>query len=747
MQRSVAHVTAIDNEQEAMKLSPNTLRFVSLLISLLELEVALLDDCDSQTIAKICQGRVLPDTIRSETWQVLLDVKDMPSTVDPWTEIYDLPEQNIIRQDVQRLVEHLGNEEEDRLSIISDLESIITTYSKARDESYQEDNGWMDILQHLVTLKLPGQQLYNIFVRIMSCYIPKLNHKKMSPSHIFRILLLYHEPELCSFLDTKKITPDMYAVSWFKSLFAAQCDLTVTLALWDICIQRSNPFFIFYLGLVLLVNLKENILSVKDDKKSDIIELLLNAPCSLEFNDVEDLCALAAHYAIHTPHSFSTDYCSLLFRDVTSNHESIDINDLSQVLCLPVSAKEIIEKQDQNKVEGVQYFVVDCRPADQYNSGHLLTAFHLDASLMLQDPNAYMTAVQALFAAQKQAIDAGSDAGGEHLCFVGSGREEEDQYIHMVIASFLQKNLKYISIVINGYIALHEELIDDLVNKIADHSPQCCMICSPDMASSTTDSDDFNFIDKSNSLIGKLSSAVKSKSAEVKTKLVEYITNPVAGGTPVERHVSRTDKVGKRYRNAVAPVFSIGEDPEDDDNYQLMDEESAEIINISIWLKKPDVVDSFQCHEVKKNGYMYLRQEVDDYTKKGIEYSFAHSKSTAILSVDNASHVLVTFTHLFILRELEDQKGYAQIVDRRPLSTIVKITSKRKHPELITFKYGFVDDEDGFKITDIDRQEKHIYTYLKTYKYLKIFLIPNAGEATKLIKQQIFKQMEKSENK
>ena len=32
--------------------------------------------------------------------------------------------------------------------------------------------------------------------------------------------------------------------------------------------------------------------------------------------------------------------------------------------------------------EGVRYFVVDCRPAEQYNAGHLPIAFHLDANLV-----------------------------------------------------------------------------------------------------------------------------------------------------------------------------------------------------------------------------------------------------------------------------------------------------------------------------------------------------------------------------
>ncbi len=34
------------------------------------------------------------------------------------------------------------------------------------------------------------------------------------PFDLFRLLLLYHDPSLCSFLDTRKVTPDMYAKRW-----------------------------------------------------------------------------------------------------------------------------------------------------------------------------------------------------------------------------------------------------------------------------------------------------------------------------------------------------------------------------------------------------------------------------------------------------------------------------------------------------------------------------------------------------
>lgn len=59
----------------------------------------------------------------------------------------------------------------------------------------------------------------------------------------------------------------------------------------------------------------------------------------------------------------------------------------------------------------IRFFLVDCRPVEHYNAGHLPTAFHLDCNLMLQEPSAFATAVQGLLSAQKQAIAHNSTAG------------------------------------------------------------------------------------------------------------------------------------------------------------------------------------------------------------------------------------------------------------------------------------------------------------------------------------------------
>lgn len=44
----------------------------------------------------------------------------------------------------------------------------------------------------------------------------------------------------------------------------------------------------------------------------------------------------------------------------------------------------------------------------------------------------------------------------------------------------------------------------------------------------------------------------------------------------------------------------------------------------------------------------------------------------------------------------------AMVISRRPLKNIVKITSKKKMPEFITFKYG-TNEEEGMVVTDTER--------------------------------------------
>lgn len=68
----------------------------------------------------------------------------------------------------------------------------------------------------------------------------------------------------------------------------------------------------------------------------------------------------------------------------------------------------------------------------------------------------------------------------DHICFIGSGLEEDDSYMMMVISRFLHQNIKHISYVDGGYKALHTLLKDTKnLEKLSNHfNPVECRECN-----------------------------------------------------------------------------------------------------------------------------------------------------------------------------------------------------------------------------------------------------------------------------
>ncbi|XP_055364328.1 TBC1 domain family member 23 isoform X2 [Betta splendens] len=651
---------------------------------------------------------------KAKMWKIALNVSGKGDSLSPWDGVLDLPEQTLIHNRSQQLIDQLDVSEEERSDMVSDVESVITFYCKSRNITFTPELSWPHLLKPLLALHLPRSDLYNCFYAIMNKYIPRDCVPKGRPFHLYRLLLQYHEPELCSFLDTKKITPDSYAINWLGSLFSSHCLPDVTQTLWDSYLQQADPFLIFFLLLIILVNAKESILAQEADSKEDIIKMLEAFPSLLESEDIEDLFSLAQYYQSKTPLSLRKMNQNLFGSSLVALKE--EDTDLSQALCLPVSVPEILQA-NQLQQDGVRFFVVDCRPAEQYNAGHLSTAFHLDSDLMLQNPSEFALSVKSLLEAQKQSLESGSIASGEHLCFMGSGREEEDMYMNMVLAHFLQKNKEYVSIAKGGFMALQKHLVDmniegldsSYVHWIVSTSGSHSSLSSADGESLSSPGDSKGV----KSLVNKMTFALKSKSVNVKEKMISFIENTSAPVDRIsftlpwpekvipDRHVSSSDRVGKPYRG-VKPVFSIGDEEEYDtdeiDSSSMSDDDRKEIVNIQTWVNKPDVKHHIPCNEVKETGHMF------------------------------PSHLLVTATHMYCLREIASRKGFAYIQSRQALNSVVKITSKKKHPELITFKFGS-NNSTGVEISAVER-----------------YLIPNAGDATKVIKQQIMKVLDALES-
>ena len=73
-------------------------------------------------------------------------------------------------------------------------------------------------------------------------------------------------------------------------------------------------------------------------------------------------------------------------------------------------------------------------------------------------------------------------------------------------------------------------------------------------------------------------------------------------------------------------------------------------------------------------------------------------------------------TLLFVLREIDGRSGEGRVTARRTLSSVVKITSKKKHPDLITFKFGETLPDGDITINDIDRSVSFLKFIVKIFE-------------------------------
>ena len=119
----------------------------------------------------------------------------------------------------------------------------------------------------------------------------------------FRHLLLYHDPQLATFLDRADIGPELYASSWFLTLHANRCKFEVMLALWDQLFleAEAQPRLHYDVSLALLIAHR---VAVLKESNSNLPETLSKITLQSR-RDVSILCQRARSiYFEQTPRSF-----------------------------------------------------------------------------------------------------------------------------------------------------------------------------------------------------------------------------------------------------------------------------------------------------------------------------------------------------------------------------------------------------------------------------------------------------------
>ena len=321
---------------------------------------------------------------------------------------------------------------------------------------------------------------------------------------LFRHLLLYHDPQLCAHLDANEMGPELYASSWFITLYANRCKMEVVLYLWDIMLLEAatDPMLHYFVSLALLIANRAVVLKEPNVSLPEQLTKLTIA----NRKDAHTLVQRAKQLYRHNTSRSVRDK----LRHITHARISIDspaYTQLQQWQALHVSADEVVQHILQRGVAKVEsgssaqdskdeaaaggatstepddlkFFVLDCRPLPQYNSGHLPMSFHLDPEL-LEERRAEEL---------ERRLDALSGMRGCHLCFADATVDEE-QLDSSAEASnnapspqlaflslMLRRHFKYLSIITGGFAACHARILSvDRSSELIDHRPDDCLECN-----------------------------------------------------------------------------------------------------------------------------------------------------------------------------------------------------------------------------------------------------------------------------
>ncbi|KAM7543258.1 hypothetical protein Aperf_G00000008493 [Anoplocephala perfoliata] len=783
-----------------------------------ELEIALLKNAELAEVKSICQLRPVPSRLRRDLWRLCLAAESTSAGMSGFTDIYDLQFQEQLHSEcdtaaadvLTRISEASAPETElveelpTSVQLSSIFESVLTHFSQTYAIPFVPGNSWIQILSTLYVILRPSDRddLYLYFTSLYHRFIASGTKGSLHTCSAFRLLLQYHEPELCNFLDSHKLGPETYAKAWFESLFAGHLSDETLPAMWDIYFLLGEPQFGMLVALILLVNAKNSLMQkekvigqeVTEDtlvlgdsdyeavgdsepvippkSRDEILAELRALPHPMQSTDLSALVDITKVYARKTPNSFYTHYLPFLFGAPNPSTDGDRL--VNGALALLVSVEEVLSAAQSSfrapltvggeAEEFVRFLLVDCRPADQYNAGHLATAFYLDTELMLSNPPEFNTSVQVLLQTQKRGIASGSRAVGEHIVFMGSGRQAEDRVANMVIAHFLRLNTPYVSMVDGGYGAFHEALGPLEFNRLlVCHDEDFCFVCTsnrgqaairmaqkapPNRTVISSNIPRFApipplpYTQPIGAVFSKFSKFLRNSSPS-KTPQTKSTANPPTSVT------SQSASKSPSYRNTAA-VFSIDDnDDEDDESREFIlrhNQPGSLATSFSLGVpggNMPQIVNSL---DTCQPGQLISLRGCSNMP--GVKASF----DCTLIGLDEIPSypgvILVLEYTMVVVREREKQlfealgnfmqktflkksasnaaeseksslDGVVEVVF--PFNHLTKITSKKITPEIITF-HCIRPGEDLLS---------------ETQEAIRL-LIPKAGDAVKVIKDAVF---------
>ncbi|CAM9324613.1 unnamed protein product, partial [Choristocarpus tenellus] len=215
----------------------------------------------------------VPKSSRKDVWRLLLlgnlgpgGAKRRRSQVEEMlaldaailsTEL-NLENQRVVRVDVERTRPNLDQFKHPRVKNL--LARLLTHHCKVNGVGYKQ--GMHEVLAPFVALSDPEPPTSDIFMcygAFIEQFLPYAFNKDEEflslqiCFRLFRLLLLYHHPRLCRFLDQYQLQPELYATPWFLTLFASSLDLPRLFEIWDFYLCWGDPALHHFVVLAFVI--------------------------------------------------------------------------------------------------------------------------------------------------------------------------------------------------------------------------------------------------------------------------------------------------------------------------------------------------------------------------------------------------------------------------------------------------------------------------------------------------------------
>ncbi|CAM9583909.1 unnamed protein product, partial [Phaeothamnion confervicola] len=264
------------------------------------------------------------------------------------TTALDLENQRVVRVDVERTRRDLPQFHNE--SVRDLLTRILVYHCKQAGVGYKQ--GMHEVLAPFVALSNPPMPVPDIFLcysAFLERFLPYAFNKDddfvslQICFRLFRLLLLYHHPRLCKFLDRGDMTPELFATPWFLTLFAVNVDLDTLYALWDLylcgAVGDGDGALHHFSVLAFVIGNADYIM---ESDVASLPERMCNLPRG--FESPAALAALvdrARQLMANTPRSFRQILRNALYSHLEKAQLDLVLQTLQMSSCIPISAEEV----------------------------------------------------------------------------------------------------------------------------------------------------------------------------------------------------------------------------------------------------------------------------------------------------------------------------------------------------------------------------------------------------------------------